>query len=55
LKQEPVTEAELRSAFGRARLPELQELHDAFRTAQPKVLKIARPLHSNDKNIFQSR
>ena len=44
LKQEPVTEAELRSAFGRARVPELQELHDAFRTAQPKVLKIARAI-----------
>lgn len=42
LKQSPISETELRSAFGRARLPEFQELHDAFRTAQPKVLEIAR-------------
>ena len=44
LKQEPLGESELRAAFARARLPELQELHDAFRTAQPRVLDIARSL-----------
>jgi len=44
LRQEPITEAELRTAFGCARLPEIQELHDAFRAARPKVLQIARSL-----------
>lgn len=47
LKQEPVSEAALRAAFERVRLPELQELHDAFRAAQPKVLGIARSLGFN--------
>ena len=40
LKQEPVTEAELRTAFARAQIPDIQELHDAFRAAQPKVLAL---------------
>ncbi|MBI2928985.1 MAG: hypothetical protein HYY24_25250 [Verrucomicrobia bacterium] len=44
LRQEPVTEAELRAAFACARVPEFQELHDAFRAAQPKVLQLARLL-----------
>ena len=44
LKQEPVTEAELRAAFARARLPDIQELHDAFLAAQPRVLEIARAI-----------
>ena len=43
LKQEPVTEAELRAAFDRLRLPDIQELHDAFRAAQPKVLAMVKP------------
>jgi hypothetical protein len=47
LKQEPVSEAALRAAFEGARLPEIQELHDAFRAAQPKVLEIARSLGFN--------
>ena len=47
LKREPVSEAALRAAFERARLPDLQELHDAFRAAQPKVLAIARSLGFN--------
>ena len=42
LQKEPVTEAHLRAAFERARLPEIQELHDAFRSAQPKVLELVR-------------
>jgi hypothetical protein len=42
LKHEPLSESELRTAFAHARLPELVELHDAFRAAQPKVLDIAR-------------
>ncbi|MBI4658158.1 MAG: hypothetical protein HY735_04780 [Verrucomicrobia bacterium] len=44
LKQEPLTEADLQAAFGRARLPEIPELHDAFRAAQPRVLEIARSI-----------
>jgi hypothetical protein len=44
LKQEPVTETELRTAFGRVRLPEIRELHDAFQAAQPKVLALAKPI-----------
>jgi hypothetical protein len=43
LKQEPLTEAELRGAFERVRLPDLQELRDAFRAAQPKVLSLVGP------------
>jgi hypothetical protein len=43
LKQEPVTEAELRVAFDRLRVPDIQELHDAFRAAQPKVLAMVKP------------
>jgi hypothetical protein len=43
LKQEPVTETELRTAFSRVRLPEIRELHDAFQAAQPKVLALAKP------------
>jgi hypothetical protein len=46
LKQEPISDAALQAAFERARLPELQELHDAFRAAQPRVLEIARALMS---------
>lgn len=46
LKHEPIAETELRAAFGRARLPEIQELHDAFRTAQPRVLEMARAMPS---------
>lgn len=41
--QEPMTDAELRVAFNRARLPDIQELRDAFRAAQPKVLALAKP------------
>jgi len=41
LKMEPVSAAELNAAFGRVRLPDIQELQDAFRTAQPKVLALA--------------
>ena len=46
MKQEPVTEAELRAAFGRTRVPEIPELRDTFRAAQPKVLEIARSFAS---------
>jgi len=43
LRQEPVTDAELRAAFDRIRLPDIQELRDAFRAAQPRVLALAKP------------
>ena|ERR1035441_1824402 len=42
LKHEPVKDAELRAAFERVRLPDIQELRDAFRVAQPKVLGLAK-------------
>ena len=40
LKHEPMKEAELRAAFDRVRLPDIQELRDAFHVAQPKVLAL---------------
>jgi hypothetical protein len=42
LKMEPVPPAELKTAFERVRMPAIQELHDAFRAAQPKVLALAK-------------
>ena len=41
LKHEPATNAELQAAFARVRLPDIQELRDAFRAAQPRVLALA--------------
>jgi hypothetical protein len=41
LTHEPLTEAQLQAAFERIRLPDIQELHEAFRAAQPKVLALA--------------
>lgn len=43
LKCEPVEDAELRAAFCRVRLPDIQELRDAFRAAEPRVLALAKP------------
>lgn len=43
LRHEPMTEIELQAAFDRVRLPDIQELRDAFRAAQPKVLELAKP------------
>lgn len=40
LKSERVTAPQLRAAFEQVRLPEIQELRDAFRAAQPKVLAL---------------
>ena len=40
LIHEPVAEADVRAAFERLRLPDIQELRDAFRAAQPKVLAL---------------
>lgn len=42
LRHEPKADAELRAAFTGVRLPDIQELRDAFRAAQPKVLALAR-------------
>ena len=41
LHHEPATNAELLPAFDRVRLPDIPELRDAFRAAQPKVLALA--------------
>ena len=43
LRNEPVKASELRAAFDNVRLPDIQELHDAFRAAQPRVLALAQP------------
>lgn len=40
LKHEPLTAAEMRDAFERLRLPDIQELRDAFQAAQPKVMAL---------------
>ena len=37
LQHGPATDAELRATFANVRLPDIHELRDAFRTAQPKV------------------
>ena len=42
LRQEPVTDADLRAAFDLVRLPDIQELRDAFRAAQPKVMALVK-------------
>jgi len=42
LKAEPVAETVLRTAFERARLPDIDELRGAFRIAQPRVLALAK-------------
>jgi hypothetical protein len=42
MRHEPVAEAELRSAFERIRYPDIPELREAFRVAQPKVLALAK-------------
>jgi hypothetical protein len=40
----PIPEVQLRSAFARARLPDVPEIRALFQAAQPKVLEIARNL-----------
>jgi hypothetical protein len=47
LQREPLTKAQLQNAFARTRVPDIQELRDAFQAAQPMVLEIARALRSN--------
>jgi len=41
LKQESISKTSLQEAFERVRLPDLQELRDAFQAAKPKVLALA--------------
>ena len=41
LTQEPHIAEELKAAFGRARLPDVPEIHELFLAAQTKVLEIA--------------
>ena len=43
LKHQPLAEVELRNAFERLRAPDIPELRDAFRAAQPKVLALVNP------------
>jgi hypothetical protein len=43
LKTEPVTSVDLRAAFERMRMPDIQELRDAFGAAKPKVLALNQP------------
>jgi hypothetical protein len=40
LKHEPVTKVDLQAAFERVRMPDIQELRDAFATAKSKVLAL---------------
>ena len=42
LKHERLAEPELLAAFERLRVPDIQELHDAFRAAQPKVMALVK-------------
>jgi hypothetical protein len=42
LTREPLAPEQLQAAFARARVPDVPEIKDLFRAAQPKVLEIAR-------------
>ena len=41
LQQEPLTGEQLRAVFQRARVPDVPEIQELFRAAQPKVLELA--------------
>jgi hypothetical protein len=41
LQREPLTAPQLAAAFKRARVPDVPEIHELFRAAQPKVLALA--------------
>lgn len=43
LRQESLSPDQLNDAFSRARVPDVQEIRDLFRAAQPKVLALASP------------
>jgi hypothetical protein len=47
LKHEPMDYAVLKAAFDRVRMPDIQELRDAFQIAQPKVLALAKSQGTN--------
>ena len=42
LTREPQTADQLRAAFARASLPDVPEIHELFRTAQPQVLALVK-------------
>jgi len=44
LEKEKISTGQLRTAFNRARVPDVPELRELFRNAQPKVLELARGL-----------
>ena len=41
LQQEPLTRGQLETAFARARVPDVEEIQNLFKCAQPKVLGLA--------------
>jgi len=41
LRQETLTEEQLRAGFQKARVPDMPEIRELFQTAQPKVLALA--------------
>ncbi len=41
LSREPLSREQLQAAFGRARVPDVQEIRDLFQAAQTKVLRLA--------------
>ncbi len=41
LQQEPISDAQLNEAFGRARIPEIREIKELFERAKINVLAIA--------------
>ena len=46
LRQETFSIGQLRNAFDQARVPDVPELRQLFRLAQPKVLELARELEA---------
>jgi hypothetical protein len=42
IQQEPITQEQLKTAFERARVPDVSEIQRIFRQAQPRVLAMAR-------------
>jgi hypothetical protein len=47
LEQEPISSDALKTAFAKARVPDLSEFQLIFQEAQPKVLAIARAIEQN--------
>lgn len=44
LTRESLTPSQLQAAFARVRMPEMPEIHELFRAAQPKVMDVVRHL-----------